>query len=104
PVTSSGPGFYSLTLRDALPIYSTCQVACLSQPCVSNVHCTVPVEACDGEHITVKGFATNCDTERAADITVILTGPTGEIGRQTYPAGAHGGTPVTDGPGMPHST
>src|SRR5207247_832453 len=65
---------------------STCQVACLSQPCVSNVHCTVPVEACDGEHITVKGFATNCDTNRTADVTTTLTNASRKTGRKTCPA------------------
>jgi len=48
-------------------------VTCLSKPCVSNVHCTAPEAACDGDLITVKGFATNCG-DRAADITITING------------------------------
>src|SRR5205823_5371490 len=90
PEHYSDAGFASNSCGNSDTKNSTCHIRWQSQSCIDNMSCTVPVEACDGEHITVKGFATNCDTERAADVTVILSDATGEIGRKTCPAVAPG--------------
>jgi uncharacterized repeat protein (TIGR01451 family) len=54
-------------------------VTCDSKPCVSNVHCTAPEAACNGDQITVKGFATNCG-DRAADVTISINGHPHTVG------------------------
>src|SRR5439155_1562160 len=91
PVTYSVAGFASNSCGNSDTKNITCQIPCLSRPCLSPYTSLFRSEACDGEHITVKGFATNCDTERAADVTVILSDASGEIGRKTCPAVAPGG-------------
>jgi hypothetical protein len=48
-------------------------VTCKSKPCVTNVHCSSPDNACNGDQITVKGFADNCG-DRPADIVITLNG------------------------------
>jgi uncharacterized repeat protein (TIGR01451 family) len=57
----------------ALTDTATATVTCDSKPCVSQVHCSAPPTACNGDQITVKGFATNCG-DRPADITITLNG------------------------------
>jgi hypothetical protein len=57
----------------ALSDTASVTVSCASKPCVNNVHCTAPTSACNGDQITVKGFATNC-SDRPADIVITLNG------------------------------
>jgi hypothetical protein len=57
----------------ALTDTATATVTCDTKPCVTNVHCSAPEAACNGDQITLKGFATNCG-DRPADLVITLNG------------------------------
>jgi hypothetical protein len=62
---------------------SGCPVSCTTPPCVSNVSCSVPASACSGDHVTLKGFATNCG-DRTSEVVITLSGPGGTIGSHAF--------------------
>src|SRR6185369_14003574 len=66
---------------------SGCPVACSTPPCVNNVSCQVPASACDGDQVTLKGFAANCG-DRTEEIVITLSGPAGVIGSHAFNVGA----------------
>ncbi|MHC4092553.1 MAG: DUF7507 domain-containing protein, partial [Planctomycetota bacterium] len=64
------------------PIEARAQVTCQDDPC-AEVLCEAPLEACDGDQITVSGTATNCSQD-VSDLTITISDTQGVIGSQTY--------------------
>jgi hypothetical protein len=81
------------TPDEECPVTITCQ----PEPCVELV-CNGPADACDGDEVTISGTATNCSAG-PEDITIVISGPAGQIGTQTYldvPAGESRTLQATD--------